>query len=215
MTRPLRIEYENAVHHVMSRGIDGQPIVCDDEDRARWLACLAAIVRRFDWRLFAFTLMDNHFHLFLQTPGANLSLGMRELNGNFALYYNRRRGRRGPLFQDRFKSLLVQEEGYFLTLSRYIHLNPVRAGLVACPGLWRWGSCPGYYRKRDALPWIDYETVFGEYSNQVAHCRRRYRLDLEAELSAPTSGPMGEVRFGGTRYEPNWPRAQRTRRCGA
>jgi len=107
MARPLRVEYADAVYHVMSRGIEGRRICADNVDRDMWLRILGRAAERFGWRVHAFSLLDNHFHLFLRTPEAGLSAGMRQLNGDYAGYFNRRHGRLGPLMQGRYKSVLV------------------------------------------------------------------------------------------------------------
>jgi len=133
MARPLRLEFADAVHHAMSRGIEGRSICRDDTDRKIWLEILARAAERFDWRVFAFSLLDNHFHLFLRTPEGALAPGMRQLNGDYAGYFNRRHGRLGPLMQGRYKSVLVEGAGHWAELSRYVHLNPVRAGLAERP----------------------------------------------------------------------------------
>jgi putative transposase len=110
MARPLRIEYEGAVHHVMSRGNARASIVADDEDRKAWVAVLGHVAERFQWRVWAYCLMDNHFHVLVETPNANLSRGMRELNGVYTQAFNRRHGRVGHLLQGRFKALVVEKE---------------------------------------------------------------------------------------------------------
>ncbi len=130
MARPLRIEFPGAIYHVMSRGNDRQPIVCDDHDRRKRLQWIERAVTTHGWRLHAFVLLDNHDHLFVETPRANLAAGMHLLNSSFTGYFNRRHGRCGHLFQGRYKGHLIEEEGYFLEVSRYVHLNPVRGRLV-------------------------------------------------------------------------------------
>lgn len=143
MARPLRIEYSGALYHVMSRGNARKAIVRDDVDREKRLDWLRRTVETYGWRLHAFVLMDNHDHLFVETPEANLSAGMQFLNGGYSSYFNRRRRRSGHLFQGRFKAQLIEEEGYFLEVSRYIHLNPVRAKRIP-PEKYPWSSYPGY-----------------------------------------------------------------------
>ena len=117
----------------MSRGNERRAIVRDDADRQRRLDWLCRTVETYGWRLHAFVLMTNHDHLFVQTPEANLSVGMQFLNGSYTSYFNRRHRRAGHLFQGRFKGHLIDEEGYYLEVSRYIHLNPVRAKAVQRP----------------------------------------------------------------------------------
>ena len=111
MARPLRLEYADAVHHVMSRGIEGRRICVDDTDRDIWLEILGRAAGRFGWKVYAFSLLDNHYHLLLRTPEAGLAPGMRQLNGDYAGYFNRRHSRRGPLMEGRYKSVLVEDVG--------------------------------------------------------------------------------------------------------
>jgi putative transposase len=140
MSRQLRVEYPGAVYHVMARGNGKQVIYLDDRDRQLFLESLWAVCLRLDWQVWAYCLMPNHYHLLLQTAHPNLSLGMRDLNGNYAQAFNNRHERVGHLFQGRFKSKLVDKPGYLLELARYIMLNPVRSGLCARPDEWRWSS---------------------------------------------------------------------------
>jgi len=140
MARPLRIEYPGAVYHITSRGNAGHNIYQDDQDRKTFLNVLAEVVKKCNWYCHAYCLMDNHYHLLIETPEANLSYGMRQLNGIYTQRYNRRHRNVGHIFQGRFKSILVDKENYLLELSRYIVLNPVRAKLVESPDKWPWGS---------------------------------------------------------------------------
>ena len=140
MVRPLRVEYEGALHHVMSRGNERQRIVRNDRDRLHRLDWLRCSVETYGWRLHGFVLMDNHEHLFVETPHPNLSAGTQFLNGCYTSYFNRRHRRQGHLFQGRYKAQLVENEGHYLELSRYIQLNPCRAGLATWPQQWRWSS---------------------------------------------------------------------------
>ena len=156
MARPLRIEYPGAHYHVMSRGNERRPIVRDDADREKRLDWLRRTVETYGWRLHAFVLMNNHDHLFLETPQANLSAGMQYLNGSYTSYFNRRYRRAGHLFQGRYQAQLVEEEGYYLEVSRYIHLNPVRAGCVERAERYLWSSYPGYHNPRRAIAWTTY-----------------------------------------------------------
>ena len=130
MARPLRLEFAGAVYHVTSRGNARQDIVGDDDDRRSFLTLLGHVIDRFGWRCHAYCLMDNHYHLLLETPRPNLSRGMRQLNGRYTQAYHRRHHRGGHLFQGRFKAILVEKDAHLLELCRYVVLNPVRAQLV-------------------------------------------------------------------------------------
>ena len=126
MARPLRIEYPGAIHHVMSRGNLRRSVFEDERDYQRFLQGLEQTVGRFGWDLLSFALMPNHFLLFLRTPQPNLSRGMQYLVSGYANWYAKRHRRPGHLTQGRFKAALVEDESYFWTVSRYVHLNPLR-----------------------------------------------------------------------------------------
>jgi len=140
MARPLRIEFEGAVYHVTSRGNAREDIFLSDSDREMFLKTLAHVVDRFGWVCHAYYLMGNHYHLMIETPQANLSRGMRQLNGIYTQRFNREYHRVGHVFQGRFKSILVEKDAYLLELSRYIVRNPVAAGMVNDVTAWPWSS---------------------------------------------------------------------------
>ena len=112
MARPLRIEYEGAFYHVASRGNERKKIYRDDRDRDKFLEAMGRVSERYGFRIYAYCLMGNHYHLLLETPHGNLSKGMRDLNGGYTIYFNARHRRRGHLFQGRYKSIVVEKEGY-------------------------------------------------------------------------------------------------------
>lgn len=140
MTRALRIQYEGAVYHVTSRGNDGQKTFICDDDRESFLSTLRSVRNRYHWIIHAYCLMDNHYHLLIETKRANLSESMRQLNGIYTQKFNRRHKRRGHLFQGRYKAMICDKDEYFLTLARYIVQNPVRARIVNDLTLFRWSS---------------------------------------------------------------------------
>ena len=130
MARPLRIEFDGALYHVTSRGNKREDIYLDDIDRLIFLDVLAEVCRRFNWVCHAYCQMTNHYHLLIETPDANLSLGMRHLNGVYTQKFNYHHDRVGHVFQGRYKGILVEKEAHLLELARYIVLNPVRARMV-------------------------------------------------------------------------------------
>ena len=144
MTRPLRLAYPGALYHVTTRGNARQAIYTDDQDHSTFLAVLAAVVMRSQWLCHAYCLMDNHYHLLIETPQGNLSAGMRQLNGVYTQRFNRRHTRVGHVFQGRFKAILVERENYLLELCRYVVLNPVRAGLIS-----EWKQYPWIWVRRE------------------------------------------------------------------
>jgi len=190
MGRPPRIEYADAIYHVTTRGVEGRMIVLDDRDRSRWMEKLEGIVERYGWRVFAFALMGNHFHLFLQTPRPNLSKGMHDLNGGYVNFFNKRHEREGHLFQSRYRAYVVEDEGYWFEVSRYVHLNPVRAGLVTKPEDWAWSSYAGYHRRRQRLAWVDYDRVLCDFGRNMKEGSRRYRAFIEDGLGRELDSPF-------------------------
>ncbi len=136
----MRIEYPGALYHVTSRGNARNDVVMDDDDRKNFLSVLGSVVKRFNWLCHAYCLMDNHYHLLIETPEGNLSKGMRQLNGVYTQLYNKRHVMVGHVFQGRYKAILVEKECYLLELSRYIVLNPLRANMVKSPAAWKWSS---------------------------------------------------------------------------
>jgi len=193
MARPLRLEFAGALYHAISRGNDRRAIVRDDADRQRRVDWLQRTVETYGWRLHAFVLLDNHEHLFIETPEPSLSAGMQYLNGSYTSYFNRRHRRAGHLFQGRFRGHLIEEEGHYREISRYIHLNPVRAGLVRRPEEWPWSSYAGYRHARQAQPWVTYARVLGEFGGTGAAGRRRYVRFVEEGMSDPPRSPFAEA----------------------
>ena len=140
MARPLRLEYAGALYHITSRGDRREPIYEDDADRKMFMSLLEQVCKTYNWLCHAYCLMGNHYHLLVETPEANLSKGMRQLNGLYTQSYNRNHNRVGHVFQGRYKAILVEKQSYLLELARYIVLNPVRAQMVHVAGDWQWSS---------------------------------------------------------------------------
>jgi len=200
MARPLRIEFPNAIYHVMARGNGRQRIFHADADYQRMTDGLAKTVARTGWQVFAFVWMPNHIHLFVRTPKPNLSVGMQYLLSGYANWYAKRHQRTGHLFQGRFKAELVEDESYFWTLSRYVHLNPVRVKkpLVDHPSSWAWSSYPGYCRKSARVDWIEYESVLAAWQGEMGgkDSGLAYRRFVELGLETPPSNPLDNALEG-------------------
>jgi len=174
MARPLRIEFEGALYHITSRGDRREAIYEDDTDRHKFLDLLAEAVERFNWVCHAYCLMSNHYHLLIETPEANLSKGMRHLNGVYTQASNRRHRRNGHLFQGRFKAIVVDRDNYLLELTRYVVLNPVRAKRVEAPGDWPWSSYGAMVGDVEAPRWLATDPLLAQFAKQRASARRRY-----------------------------------------
>ena len=166
------------MHHIIARGIERGKIFKDDADRQNFLDRLGTIVKETDTRCYAWALIPNHFHLLLKTGQAPIATVIRRLLTGHAVYYNRRHRRYGHLFQNRYKSILCQEDTYLLQVVRYIHLNPLRAGLVSSLDALARSVCSGHSvimgrRKND---WQDTAGVLGLFADKKALTRRRYRM---------------------------------------
>ena len=175
MTRPLRIEFPHAVYHVTSRGNARQDIVLNARDRTQFLLLLGHVIDRYGWLCHAYCLMDNHYHLLLETPQANLSQGMRQLNGRYTQAFNRQHRRVGHLLQGRFTAILVEKDAHLLELCRYVVLNPVRAKMVTHPRLWTWSSYRGTAGELTGPAWLSTDWILMQFGSRVREAQRRYR----------------------------------------
>ena len=158
----------------MSRGVRQEPIYLDDQDRKVFLSFLAEAVRRYRWRLFAYCLMTNHYHLVLDTPGANLSEGMQWLKGRHAQWFNWRHAYEGHVFYRRFRSPLIESDWHFLEAIRYVLLNPVRAGLCQRAGDWKWSSYRATTSDEASPVELALDSVLGYFGNDNASARQRF-----------------------------------------
>ena len=175
MARPLRIEYDGALYHVTSRGNERKAIFKHDRDRRLFLDTLTQVNKRFHWICHAYCLMDNHYHLVIETPDGNLSKGMRQLNGIYTQAYNKRHGRIGHLFQGRFKGILVQKDSHFLEVCRYVVLNPVRAKSISHPRKYKWSSYQATAGTVLAHPCLTSDEILGHFAQRRAAAQEKYR----------------------------------------
>ena len=155
MARPLRIELAGGLYHVTARGDRREPIYRGDADRSAWLTLFGEVCERFNWRCHGWCQMTNHYHCVIETPDANLSAGMRQLNGVYTQHFNRTHRLVGHLFQGRFKAILVERDAYLLELSRYVVLTPVRARMVERAGDWRLSIYRAMMGLAPAPPWLE------------------------------------------------------------
>jgi len=174
MGRPLRIEYEGAVYHVTARGNARSDIYLSDSDRDLFLDVLAYVVDRFGWICHAYCLMDNHYHLMIETPKANLSRGMGQLNGIYTQRFNRKNGRVGHVYQGRFKSIIVDKDSYLLELSRYVVLNPVRVGMVESAADWPWSSYLAMAGEAACPEFLDGRLLLSQFGTTTSKARASY-----------------------------------------
>ena len=199
MSRPLRLDHAGALWHVTARGNERREIFVDDEDRREFLHLLGRSVGLFGWKLHAWVLMGNHYHLLVATPEATLSRGMRQLNGDYAQHFNRRHGRDGHVFQGRFKAILVQREAHLLEISRYVVRNPVRAGMVKSPEDWAWSSYRATAGLEPAPEWLDAGFLLEQFASRRAAAATKYR-EFVAEGGdaryAPWTQLVGQMYLG-------------------
>jgi putative transposase len=165
MSRPLRLEFAGALYHITSRGNGRNLIYLQDDDFELFLQILADVCERYNWVVHAYCLMSNHYHLLVETPDANLSQGMRQLNGVFTQSMNRKHHRVGHLFQGRYKAILVDKDAYLLELCRYIVLNPVRANMVSTPDEWPWSSWHCMLGNVESPVWLSTDTLLVQFAN--------------------------------------------------
>jgi len=174
MARPLRLELAGGLYHVTSRGDRRENIYDNDDDREKWLEILGNTCRRFNWRCHAYCLMDNHYHIVIETAEANLSKGMRQLNGVYTQYYNRQHGRVGHVFQGRYKGILVERDEYLLELARYVVLNPIRANMIKNIKDWKWSSYNAMIGHGNKRPWLEMGWILGRFSKQRKRAIEKY-----------------------------------------
>jgi putative transposase len=204
MARPLRVEFEGALYHLTGRGNARQRIFADDKDCAKFVQLLTESLQRYDVALHGYVLMGNHYHLIAETRRANLGRWMHWLTTAYTVYFNRRRRQVGHLFQGRYKSIVVEAEGYLLSLSRYVHLNPVRGKVIGRGDpverrkrlrSWRWSSYRGYSGLAKPEPWVTRERVLGEIGGAARERRLRYRRFVEEGLLREIESPLEAVQW--------------------
>jgi putative transposase len=195
MPRQPRYNIAGGVYHVTQRGVEQRDIVRDENDRMEWLRLLGRNATRCGWQVFAYALLTNHFHIFLKTPQPNLSEGMQAFESGFVTLFNKQHNRVGPLFQGRFGAVLVEQESYGRVLSRYVHLNPLHAGLTQQPGQYRWSSYQHYLDPRKAPVWLEWKAILAEFSNRESAARIAYRRFVE-EGGAAATNPLDDVKDG-------------------
>jgi len=200
MARPLRIIFPGAFYHITARGNERKAVFKSKRDREKFLEYLETGSERYNAVIHAFCMMDNHYHLLLETPSGNLSQIMRHINGAYTTYFNVKRARSGHLFQGRYKAILVERDEYAKELSRYIHLNPVRAKLVEAPGDYVWSSYNFYIGKKKSPEWLRREFILGYFGNKASASQKEYRKFVQSlvgqEYDSPLKNVVGSVLLG-------------------
>jgi len=194
MARPLRISYPGAFYHITARGNERKQIFLNDRDREKFLSYLGSATERYGASIHVYCLMGNHYHLLLETPSGNIIAIMRHINGAYTTYFNLKRNRTGHLLQGRYKAILVDVDEYAEELSRYIHLNPVRAGVVARPEEYRWSSYQAYIGQRKGEEWLHQDLVLGFFGNTQSKARENYRKFVETAIGQKNENPWINIK---------------------
>ena len=193
MARALRITFPGAFYHVTSRGNERKTVFKSKRDREKFLEYLESATQRYDALIHAYCMMDNHYHLLLQTPWGNLPQIMRHINGAYTTYFNVKRDRSGHLFQGRYKAILVDIDEYAKELSRYIHLNPVRAKIVESPEEYEWSSYRHYIGKQKPAKWLCRNFILGYFGQKVSTAQKGYQEFVTALVHQEYDSPLDEV----------------------
>jgi putative transposase len=193
MTRPLRLEFAGALYHVTSRGDHREPIFLGDEDRLDWLEVLGTVCARFNWIVYTYCQMTNHYHLLIETVEGNLSKGMMQLNGTYTQRFNFRHKLTGHLFQGRFKAILVQKESYLFELTRYVASNPLRANIVESLDQWRWSSYPYFTENIIPPDWLDTGWLLNQFGTERGAAVEAYQQFVLSGRDLPN--PMKKMRY--------------------
>ncbi|MBD3345055.1 MAG: hypothetical protein GF401_08340 [Chitinivibrionales bacterium] len=179
MSRQWRIEYEGALHHVLSRGNGRHEIFLDDEDRNEFIDLMKETSERFDLDFYTYVLMGNHYHFLMKTRRANLSKSMQWFGATYTRRFNLRHKRSGHLFQGRFKNFIVENDEYLLRLSCYIHRNPIRAGIVKRLADYEWSSYPAYAHGEGNHEWLDTGPILSQFGGPISVRRKKYREKVQ------------------------------------
>lgn len=182
MARPLRIQFQNAWYHVMNRGTDRGSTFSEDSHYKLFLTVLEESTSRFGIEIHSYCLMNNHYHLLVKTPLANLSRAMRHIDGVYTLRYNRLMQRDGPLFRGRYKSIVIDAENYLIAVSRYIHRNPVEANICKSVGDYKWSSYAAYIGEVIKPEWLFVQELLRRTSQDIYSFREVTEVPLAPSL---------------------------------
>jgi REP element-mobilizing transposase RayT len=202
MARPLRLEFPGALYHVTSRGDRCEAIYEEYGDRLSFLKVLGDVCETYNWVCHAYCLMGNHYHLLLETPDANLSRGMRQLNGVYTQRFNRTHQRVGHVFQGRYKAVLVEKQSYLLEVARYVVLNPVRADMVRSAEDWPWSSYRATIGCATSPEFLATDWILSAFGKRRIQAIERYKQFVADGLRQPPlwNSLEGQVFLGGENF---------------
>ena len=203
MARPIRIEYPGAFYHVFNRGLEKREIFLSSQDDRQFLSLSLDVHRKYKIVFHAYCLMPNHYHLMLETPLGNLSRAMRHLDGIYTQFFNRKYERVGPLFQGRYRAILVEKESYALELSRYLHLNPVKARLCQKAEDYPFSSFPAYLGLAPAPAFLETDRLLEQFDSVRTNAAKTFyqftweglRQDWEPAREARAGCVLGRESF--------------------
>jgi REP element-mobilizing transposase RayT len=186
MSRPLRIELAGGLYHVTSRGDRREDVFLNDDDRGAWLDIIGETCKRYNWLSHGWCQMTNHYHVIIETAEANLSQGMRHLNGVYTQWVNRTYMKSGHVFQGRYKAILVEKDAHLLELARYVVLNPVRARMAGDAGEWPWSSYLAMVGRQSAPDWLQTDWLLGQFGRNRADAIAVYIDFVRAGVGLPS-----------------------------
>ncbi len=201
MSRPLRVEYENAFYHVIARGERRDAIFNCPTDKEKFLIKLGETAEKYRLLVHAYVLMDNHYHLLVETPQGNLSQAMHYLNASYGNWFRHKYDIVGSVFQGRYKAVLVEKDEYLQVLSAYIHLNPVRAGIVDRPSLYNYSSYRFYSQKLKQPAFLKIDDLLGMFNGNRSEYRRfvagypKYGTEIDPEEVYGKNALLGSEGF--------------------
>jgi len=196
MARPLRVEYPGAFYHVINHGNSQEKLFNGPGDYQKFLQYLEKASDRFAVIVHTYCLMGNHYHLLLETVEPNLSVTMQWLNVSYATYFNRKYNRKGHLFQGRFKAILIEAEAYLKHLSRYIHLNPVRAQIIDTPEQYQWSSYSAFVGKQKSPKFLKIDWLLSNFGSSTKRARKNYREFIEGVDIRSVKDPSKQLEGG-------------------
>jgi putative transposase len=196
VARPLRIVYSGAIYHLIARGNNRQRCFLEEDDFLLFLETLRPVLERFSWLLYAYCLLDNHYHLEVETQLPNLPAGMRQLNGLYAQAFNRIHRRCGHVFESRYRAVLIERETHLREVARYIVLNPVRAGICTDPGAYRWSSYRATLGEVEPEVPLALERLLSQFGDDPALARMRYREFVEEGIGEALEEHVRGERLG-------------------
>ncbi len=202
MSRPVRIEFPGAVYHVTSKGRDANDVFKSKEDRGVFLNVLDNVVDRFGWLVHSYVLMDEHYHLVVEVPDANLSKGMRQLNGVYTQHVNRRHDTEGPVFHGRFKSVVLEKKNYLLPVCRHVVTNPQRKDATESFAAYKWSSYRALAGQVRVPGFLHAEAVLSHFGKREKEAQRKYREYIKQGVNekSPLDDRQNQVLLGSPRF---------------